>query len=49
MITEKKALAQSIVGAGENWLTELSTADLRQLVMLRKKEEGRGKKEEGRE
>jgi SNF2 family DNA or RNA helicase len=37
MITEKKALAQSIVGAGENWLTELSTADLRQLVMLRKK------------
>jgi SNF2 family DNA or RNA helicase len=35
MIEEKKALAESIVGAGENWLTEMSTADLRALVELR--------------
>jgi SNF2 family DNA or RNA helicase len=35
MIEEKKALAESIVGAGENWLTEMSTADLRTLVELR--------------
>jgi SNF2 family DNA or RNA helicase len=35
MIEEKKALAESIVGAGENWLTEMSTADLRALVKLR--------------
>jgi len=35
MIEEKKALANSIVGGGENWLTEMSTADLRQLVKLR--------------
>ncbi len=37
MIEEKKALADSIIGSGENWLTEMSTADLRQLVKLRKK------------
>jgi SNF2 family DNA or RNA helicase len=36
MIEGKKALAQSIVGGGENWLTELSTAELRELVTLRK-------------
>ncbi|HEX6387402.1 MAG TPA: C-terminal helicase domain-containing protein, partial [Anaerolineae bacterium] len=36
MIEEKKALAQRIVGAGENWLTEMSTADLRELVKLRR-------------
>ena len=35
MIEEKKALAATIVGGGENWLTELSTADLRELVTLR--------------
>jgi SNF2 family DNA or RNA helicase len=35
MIEEKKALAESIVGSGENWLTEMSTADLRELVALR--------------
>jgi hypothetical protein len=34
MIEEKKALAQRIVGTGESWLTELSTADLRQIVSL---------------
>jgi SNF2 family DNA or RNA helicase len=36
MIESKKALAQSIVGSGENWLTELSTNDLRDLVTLRR-------------
>ncbi|HWC84880.1 MAG TPA: DEAD/DEAH box helicase [Pseudonocardiaceae bacterium] len=34
MIEEKKALAQLVVGAGENWLTELSTSQLRELVTL---------------
>jgi SNF2 family DNA or RNA helicase len=37
MIESKKALARSVVGSGENWLTELSTDDLRELVTLRKK------------
>lgn len=36
MIENKKALAQSIIGSGENWLTEMSTADLRSLVSLRR-------------
>jgi SNF2 family DNA or RNA helicase len=36
MIESKKALAQSVVGSGENWLTELSTAELRDLVTLRR-------------
>jgi SNF2 family DNA or RNA helicase len=36
MIQDKRALAGSIVGEGENWLTEMSTADLRELVRLRK-------------
>jgi len=35
MIESKKALADSIVGADENWLTELSTESLRDLVTLR--------------
>ncbi len=35
MIEDKKALAESVVGKGENWLTEMSTADLRTLVKLR--------------
>ena len=34
MIEEKKALAERIVGTGESWLTELSVADLRQVVAL---------------
>ncbi|GLY48902.1 DEAD/DEAH box helicase [Lentzea sp. NBRC 102530] len=34
MIEEKRALAQLVVGAGENWLTELSTAQLRDLLSL---------------
>jgi SNF2 family DNA or RNA helicase len=36
MIAEKKALAESIIGGGENWLTEMNTADLRELVRLRR-------------
>ncbi len=35
MIEEKKALAEQVIGSGEGWLTELSTADLRNLVQLR--------------
>jgi SNF2 family DNA or RNA helicase len=40
MIESKKALAQSIVGSGENWLTELSTDELRNLVALRQEAVG---------
>ncbi len=36
MIENKKALAESVVGSGENWLTEISTDELRDLVTLRK-------------
>jgi SNF2 family DNA or RNA helicase len=36
MIESKKALAESVVGQGENWLTELSTGQLRELVSLRR-------------
>jgi SNF2 family DNA or RNA helicase len=35
MIESKKALAQAVVGSGEQWLTEFSTDDLRELVRLR--------------
>ena len=35
LIERKKELAQAIVGAGEAWLTELSTAELRELFALR--------------
>jgi superfamily II DNA or RNA helicase len=34
MIEEKKALAEQIVGTGENWLAGLSTARLREVVAL---------------
>jgi SNF2 family DNA or RNA helicase len=34
MIEEKKALADAIVGTGESWLTELSVADLRDVISL---------------
>ncbi|MBO0684469.1 MAG: SWF/SNF helicase family protein, partial [Candidatus Dormibacteraeota bacterium] len=34
MIEEKRELAERIVGSGESWLTELSTADLREVVAL---------------
>lgn len=36
MIESKKAMAQAVMGKGEEWLTELSTDDLRQLVRLRR-------------
>ena len=36
MIESKKALAESVVGAGEGWLTELSTEELRDMMSLRK-------------
>ncbi len=35
LITAKRDLAQKVVGTGEDWLTELSTSDLRDLVALR--------------
>jgi SNF2 family DNA or RNA helicase len=35
MIEGKRALAESVLGSGESWLTELSTAQLRELVALR--------------
>jgi SNF2 family DNA or RNA helicase len=34
MIEQKKALAERVVGTGESWLTELSTAELRKVVEL---------------
>jgi SNF2 family DNA or RNA helicase len=36
MIEDKKALAGSVLGAGEAWITELSTAELRRVVALGK-------------
>lgn len=38
MITAKRDLAQRVVGAGEDWLTELSTTELAELVALRDSE-----------
>jgi SNF2 family DNA or RNA helicase len=35
IIEKKKALAQSVVGAGEEWLTRMTTAELRDLFALR--------------
>ncbi|WP_239103397.1 DEAD/DEAH box helicase [Microbispora corallina] len=34
MIERKKALAQRVVGAGEDWIADLSTAELRELFRL---------------
>jgi hypothetical protein len=34
LIESKKSLARSVVGAGEGWLTELSTDDLRAVITL---------------
>jgi hypothetical protein len=34
MIEQKKALAEQVVGTGESWLTELSTAALREVLAL---------------
>jgi SNF2 family DNA or RNA helicase len=36
LIESKKALAESVVGAGESWLTELSTDELRDIMALRR-------------
>lgn len=36
LIESKKDLAQMVIGSGEQWLTELSTDDLRALVTLRR-------------
>jgi SNF2 family DNA or RNA helicase len=35
MITAKRELAARVVGSGEEWITELSTDELRDLVALR--------------
>jgi len=35
MIESKKGVADKVVGTGEGWLTELSTAELRQVLALR--------------
>jgi hypothetical protein len=34
MIERKGALAERIVGAGEGWITEMSTEQLREVVAL---------------
>jgi SNF2 family DNA or RNA helicase len=34
MLESKKALAEQVVGAGENWLTSMDTDQLRQLLLL---------------
>ena len=36
MIVRKLALAESVVGTSEAWVTELTTAQLRELFTLRK-------------
>ncbi|WCN37421.1 DEAD/DEAH box helicase [Aneurinibacillus uraniidurans] len=36
MLTQKQNLSEQIVGSGENWVTELSTDELRELFALRK-------------
>ncbi len=36
MIESKKGLAQAVMGSGENWLTEMSTDELRRVVSLRR-------------
>jgi SNF2 family DNA or RNA helicase len=36
MIENKKELAENVVGTGEGWLTELSTEELREMLVLRK-------------
>ncbi|PHJ37531.1 SNF2/RAD54 family helicase [Desulforamulus profundi] len=35
MMEKKKALAESIIGSCESWLTELDTGQLRELFALR--------------
>ncbi len=40
LIESKKALAESVIGAGEAWLTEMGTDQLRELVALSREETG---------
>lgn len=35
MIERKKEIAAGVVGTGEGWLTELSTAELKEIFALR--------------
>jgi SNF2 family DNA or RNA helicase len=42
MIEQKKALAESVIGTGEAWLTELSNDALRQMLTLRREAVGNG-------
>jgi SNF2 family DNA or RNA helicase len=35
MISSKRALAASVVGTGEEWISELSTDELRDVISLR--------------
>jgi len=34
LIEQKRALAENIIGSGENWLTEMSTDQLKELFAL---------------
>ncbi|MNY52777.1 hypothetical protein D3C86_1884790 [compost metagenome] len=36
MIERKRGLSDQIVGTGENWVTEMSTSELRELFALRR-------------
>ncbi len=36
LIEQKKELADSVIGTGESWLTEMSTEQLREILSLRK-------------
>lgn len=47
LINDKKALADAVVGQGETWLSELSTAELRQLVTLTTPSTGRRDHDDG--
>ncbi|MBM2832541.1 MAG: Helicase, family [Dehalococcoidia bacterium] len=40
MIERKKEIAEGVVGTGEGWLTELSTAELKEMFTLRKEAVG---------
>jgi hypothetical protein len=36
MIESKKGLVEAVIGAGDDWVTELTTDELRELVALRR-------------
>jgi SNF2 family DNA or RNA helicase len=42
MIEKKKAPAESVIGTGESWLTELSNEALRDILSLRRDALGSG-------